>query len=104
MIDLKVLVYELESWGEAIDVRLESSKQRDGTDLWAIRERGYCLNKNGEWEYEPLPSSRTKAFIKFCRWESADAALSFWRNGCKSRFEHYRTAAQVTRAKEQEPK
>ena len=90
--NLKVLVYELDFWSYSIDVRLECVQQIDGPDLWAIREKGCCLNKQGEWEIEPIPSSRTSTFYKRCRWKSAEAALKFWRaSGCRSRFEHYRT-------------
>jgi hypothetical protein len=88
---LKILVYELDGWKDLIEVRLECVKQIDGSDLWAIREKGCCLNKQGEWEIEPIPSSRTSAFYKRCRWKSPEAALKFWRVGHQSRFEHYRT-------------
>ena len=75
MENLKVSVYELDFWEGTIDVRLERVQQIDGSDLWAIREKGCCLNKQGEWEIEPIPSSRTSAFYKRCRWKSAEAAL-----------------------------
>src|SRR3954468_7352387 len=43
-------------------------------DSWAITDIGnYCLNQNGEWEYEAMPSSRTEAFIKRCRFPLAEA-------------------------------
>ena len=93
MENLKVLVYELDGWKDLIEVRLECVKQMDGSDMWAIREKGCCLNKQGEWEIEPIPSSRTSAFYKRCRWNSAKAALKFWRKGHQSRFEHYRAQA-----------
>ena len=92
--DLRVIAYSIDEYRDVVDVRLESCGQRDGSILWAIRERGACLNKRGEWEFEPMPSSRTPAFFKRCRFKSAEAALDFWRKGGhKSRFEHYRTAA-----------
>ena len=93
MENLKVLVYEIDGWKDLIEVRLECVKQMDGSDMWAIREKGCCLNKQGEWEIEPIPSSRTSAFYKRCRWNSAEAALKFWRKGHQSRFEHYRAQA-----------
>lgn len=92
IVNLKVCVYQLDE-GEmgVIDVRLERVGQREDDDLWAIREKGFCLNRAGNWEYEPMPSSRSVAFIRRCRWPSAEDALAFWRkNGCKSRLEHYR--------------
>lgn len=58
---------------------LEAAVQRDGSVLWAIRRMGgSCLNKKGEWEYEPMPSSRTAAFFKRCRWPTAEAAYQAW--------------------------
>ncbi len=95
MENVKVLVYELDGWKDLIEVRLELVKQRDGSELWAIREKGCCLNKQGEWEIEPIPSSRKSAFYKRCRWESPEAALKFWDRGHRSRFEHYRTRDQA---------
>lgn len=72
-------------------VTLDRVPQREGMPLWAIRESGACLNKQGEWELEPMPSSRTKAFFRRCRWKSAEVALAFWvKNKCDSRFAHYR--------------
>jgi hypothetical protein len=44
-----------------------------GDDLWAVVESGCCLNKKGQWEYEPLPSNRTKAFLKRCRFTKEKA-------------------------------
>lgn len=92
MDNLKVLSYELEAWGEVIEVRLELVKQLDGSERWAIREGGAVLSKGGKWEFEPIPSSRTKSFLNRCRFGSAEEALSFWYSGnyC-SRFEHYKT-------------
>lgn len=35
-----------------------------GNDSWAIcSESGLTLNRNGEWEPEPQPSSRTEEYI-----------------------------------------
>ena len=42
-------------------------------DWWAVRQRGWCLNTELEWEYEPLPSSREDDFLARCRFTQADA-------------------------------
>lgn len=34
------------------------ARQMDGTLRYAVRQAGACLNKSGEWEFEPMPSSR----------------------------------------------
>lgn len=41
---------------------------------WAITNRGDCLNRDGKWEYEPQPSSRTPEFFERCRF-GLDEAL-----------------------------
>lgn len=49
-----------------------------GTDAWAIiGDGGHCLAHDGEWEYEPLPSSRTEEFFERCRWHTAIEAMDF---------------------------
>lgn len=55
----------------------------DGTPIaWAVRESGSVLNKNGQWEHEPLPSSRCDAFLERTRWptalEAAEAAAKLY--------------------------
>jgi hypothetical protein len=63
-------------------VVLEPVYQLDGGVLWAIRKPyqspGQCLNKKGEWEFEPLPSSRTNSFFRRCRFGSIEGALRIW--------------------------
>lgn len=40
---------------------------------WAIRCMGRCLNRSGEWEWEPQPSSRDDAFFARCRFHCDEA-------------------------------
>lgn len=47
-----------------------------GHGRWAVRRIGACLNKSGEWEYEPLPSARTEKWLKTVRWDNADDAIA----------------------------
>lgn len=58
--------------------RLEQVAQRDGRRLWAIRKGGNCLNRSGQWEWEPSPSSRDEAFFFRCRWGQVDEAHRAW--------------------------
>jgi len=44
-------------------------------EKWAVRQLSRCLNKEGEWEWEPIPSSRDDAFYTRCRFDSLDEAL-----------------------------
>lgn len=64
--------------------------QRRGLESvkWTILQGGACFNKQGKWEYEPMPSSRTDEFIERTRWNSAQEALDFWvRAEGRSRFQ-----------------
>lgn len=47
------------------------------TVRYVVRRAGDCLSKTGEWEYEPLPSSRDEEFIARCRFETfGEAAMA----------------------------
>jgi len=74
VLSLPVVAYD--AGGE---VRIEVAKQRDGTTLWVVRRgpSGSCLARDGQWEYEPLPSSRDAAFLARCRYSNAQEALDF---------------------------
>lgn len=61
---------------EGHPIYVEECQQRDNSVLYAIRQRGFCLNKQGDWEYEPIPSSRDDAFIARCRWADLEDAIS----------------------------
>ena len=65
--------------GEAVAV-----EQRDngiclggsGKKRWAVCHRGLCLsNKTGEWDYEPMPSSRDDEWLEEYRFTNLDVAL-----------------------------
>jgi hypothetical protein len=45
-----------------------------GPDRYAVRRGSACLSKDGEWEYEPMPSNRDVEFFARCRFETFDAA------------------------------
>ena len=53
------------------DIKVCALGQRDGKIKWAVRHMGNCLNKDGEWEYEPQGSSRDDKFIARCRFASS---------------------------------
>lgn len=57
------------------EVNVELAVQRDGSRLWAIRYRGDVWTREGEWEWEPMPSGRDDAFLKRARW-TFDEAIS----------------------------
>lgn len=61
------------------EVTIDRYKQREGDDLWAIKNHGsLCLAKDGCWEYEPMPSSRNDEFIESCRYDSMEEAFAYF--------------------------
>jgi hypothetical protein len=64
--------------GMSMEVEAKRRRQRDGSSLWAVTYGSEVLNRNGEWEYEPIPSSRDDDFLRRCRFASlSDAILAF---------------------------
>lgn len=59
----------------ADEIQVQRTSRTDGPALWAVRLNGDCLNKSGQWEWEPLPSSRDDAFLDRCRFDSHSAAI-----------------------------
>lgn len=48
----------------------------DGIKRWAVCYRGMCLRVSGKgWDWEPMPSSRTDAWLKRHRFTDVQAAL-----------------------------
>lgn len=43
------------------------------SDTWAVRKHGWCLDVDGDWIYEPQPSSRDAAFYARTRWDVIEA-------------------------------
>ena len=75
---------------DVADVVLRRMPQITGRDKWAIIDHGAALNKDGEWEIEPQPSSRIEVYLRRCRFDSMAQALEFWNSGhYQSRFTHY---------------
>lgn len=56
------------------EIRIVTRGQRDGSTLYAVTQRGWTANKDGEWEYEPIPSSRDDAYLQRCRWDDWEMA------------------------------
>ena len=65
--------YELDSRDPAITLdRISTDKGR----IWAITQgNNICLNKDGNWEYQPMPSNRSEAFLNRCRFGTEKQAL-----------------------------
>jgi len=59
-------------------VRIDMVRGRKGSVSYAVRQQGACMNAKGEWEFEPIPSSRTDEWLKefrFSSWEDAAKAV-----------------------------
>jgi len=69
-----VLEVEPPTQEQPLPIRVERVQQLDGSALWAVRHGGHVLATDGRWEHEPLPSSRTPAFLARCRFPTLSAA------------------------------
>jgi hypothetical protein len=56
-------------------MRIERARQASGRDLWKVVRDGECLSRQGEWEWEPMPSGRDEQFLSRCRFEDAQGAI-----------------------------
>jgi hypothetical protein len=68
------------SWGfhgrDDDDITIDRMRQRDGSDKFAVRYSGCCINRNGEAEHEPRPSSRSDEFLARCRFDTFEEAVA----------------------------
>lgn len=55
------------------EVELRHMEQEDGSVLWAILRWGSAWTRQGRWEQQSMPSSRTVAFLKRARWTFDEA-------------------------------
>ena len=58
------------------EVTISRIPQMSGPDLYKVMKRVYCLSDAGEWDYEPIPSSRTREYLFHHRFDTFDAALA----------------------------
>jgi hypothetical protein len=81
---MKILRYELQEEVDHVDkpyqrqVTIDRVKQSDGDDKWAVRCGSEVLTKTGQWEYEPMPSNRSEAFLRRARFNSPFDAVKAW--------------------------
>lgn len=61
---------------------------------YAIRQAGACMDANGEWEIEPIPSSRTDEWLDRFRYDTLEAAKAAAETHCTTygRFLSYAPA------------
>lgn len=46
--------------------------------IGSLRCLSNCLNKDGEWQFEPPPSMRESKFYLKCRFDSLDEAINIY--------------------------
>lgn len=61
-----------------IDELLDITLEKRSDTAWAICSRNQCLTKEGEWDYESLPSNRTDEYKKSTRFDSIEKAIDFY--------------------------
>lgn len=71
-----VASYAIEIGAPYGQITIDRTQQIDGSYLWKAKRGSDCLNKGGEWEYDPLPSSRDDAFLARCRFSTAEEAIA----------------------------
>jgi hypothetical protein len=64
-------------------VTIEQVRSMDGDYRYAVRQASAVLSKTGEWEHEPIPSSRDDAFFLRCRFDSWEEAAKAILKYCK---------------------
>lgn len=55
--------------------RREGAKLPKQPFMWAVKWSGNNLSKDGEWEYEPIASSRDDEFYARCRFDTFEDAM-----------------------------
>jgi hypothetical protein len=70
----KVTEYSFCELPEGIDSTVFTVRvQYAGRGLWAVRWLSECLSADGNWDYEPNPSSRDDEWLNAHRWCLRDA-------------------------------
>ena len=68
--------YRLMSHDGLDEIRIVQRRQPSGPSRWAVLWMGRNLTKRGEWEYEPIPSSRDEGFFERCRFDTPESAAA----------------------------
>jgi hypothetical protein len=56
------------------DIKIEARKQRGGEIKWVVSNGRGVLNRELEWEWEPMPSNREGDFLARTRFDSVNEA------------------------------
>jgi hypothetical protein len=63
-------------------IKIERTLQMNDVTMWAVRDScNQCLDRSGNWDYEPQPSDRTPAYLQRCRFatlqDACDALIKY---------------------------
>jgi len=58
---------------------IDRMPQREGPDLYAVHWRSSDLSKTGDWDWRPIPSSRTDEWLAEHRFATFDEAVAAYR-------------------------
>lgn len=64
-------------------VTIEARDQLDGSRACVLKMHEWVLGKDGNFGWEPIPSSRDDEFIKLTRFTSFEECYNFWINNVK---------------------
>jgi hypothetical protein len=56
----------------------------DGPDRYAVKNGNFCINKDGDSEYEPMGSQRDDEFFARCRYNTFEEAETAYIKWCKN--------------------
>lgn len=69
------------------DVRVKRMVQRDGSVKWAVYVSGMIVDRNGDWGFECLPSSRTEEYLAAHRFDTLPEAMRHARRAVEKVFQ-----------------
>lgn len=81
--------YQIDGFGEFVNgvVFVEATKFKKTGEVtrWAVRRHNTCMNRQGEFGYEPMPSERDDQFLKDYRFTSLQKAVEIYNKTKKKR-------------------
>lgn len=78
---------EISKYDVGDEISIIRTRQIQGVYAWVVASpTRMTLNKDGEWDFEPIPSSRSRAYLDNTRFKTAEEAWEVFR---KERTAHY---------------
>jgi hypothetical protein len=61
--------------GDGIEIIRCEGHRLPKSPMWKVSQRGFTLNKLGDWEREPIPSERTPLYYQENRYDTYEDAV-----------------------------